>query len=916
MTGQIELGVQGPAWEDVLLRDGTIARVGDVMPGDRDELVQLHDALTDRDRYRRFFHVGRVDGVRFVEGLLPRLASDEAVAKMATVDGHVIGLASAMKTGRDGEAELALVVADRYAHHGVATVLLEHLAVAAAGAGVTDLVAYVMADNAAAFDVIRHSGFEITSVSDQETVELRFPVRLTDQVLEAMISREQRADADSLRALLRPRSVAVIGASRRVDHAGHQVVRNLLRAGFTGTIHPVNPRCDYLLGLSCHASIGEVAPVDLAVVAVPAAAVLGVVRECARGGVRNLVILASGFAEVGPEGRRLQDEVLAVARGAGMRLVGPNCLGIANTDPDVRLDATFSPRSVAHGRVAMMAQSGAVGIAALQRAEELGVGLSAFISAGNKADISGNDLLMYAAEDDATDVVALYLESFGNPRKFSRLARRLTEHKPVVALLGGSSRTGRQGAVGHTAAAVTSASAVEALFRQCGVIGVDGLEQLLQTTSVLANQPLPTGRRVGIVSNAGGPGILAADACERAGLQLTTLSVETMARIRERVPDASSVQMPVDLGSGVDGEAYSDVISTIARSGEVDMLIVLRTALPALSYASFARALRTALRGEPGEAVAPVATVAVMLDQRGPSRPITAGGHHVPVFAFPEDAARALGPIATYAQWRAESRQAVAEAASGSRAAARDVITRTASVAADGGRLPEPDVRQLLAAYGIGVLPSVLADGAEEAVDAAEWLGYPVAVKIADPDIVHRTDVGGVRLGLGSADEVRLAAHELLRRRAVHPGLLVQRQVAKGVELIAGVTQDKVFGPLVMVGYGGTYTELIDDRSFRLTPLSRADAAAALGELRTAPLLSGYRGAPPSDAAAVEHLLVCLGQLADDVPEVAEIDLNPVIVHERGVSVVDAKIRLRPLPPVSDPDLRNLRPPAGAGDGS
>ncbi|MFD4324784.1 GNAT family N-acetyltransferase [Nocardioides sp. NPDC058538] len=916
MTARIELGVQGPAWEDVLLRDGTIARVRDAVAGDRDRLVRLHDALSDRDRRERFFHVGHHVGEHFVDDLLPLLTSDDAFAKLATVDGHVVGLATAMKTARDGEAELALVVAEGYAQHGVATLLLEHLAVAAAGSGVTDFVAYVMADNAAAFDVIQHSGFEITSIPHEETVELRFPVRLTDRVLEAMSSREQRADADSLRALLRPRSVAVIGASRRVDHAGHQVVRNLLRAGFTGTIHPVNLHSDYLLGLSCRSSIREVGPVDLAIVAVPAAEVLEVVRECARSGVRNLVILASGFAEDGPEGRRLQDEVLSVARGAGMRLVGPNCLGIANTDPDVRLDATFSPTSVAHGRVAMMAQSGAVGIAALQRAHELGVGLSAFISSGNKADVSANDLLMYAAEDDATDVVALYLESFGNPRKFSRVARRLAVRKPIVALVGGSSRNGRRAAVGHTAAAVTSTSGVEALFRQCGVIGVDGLEQLLQTTSVLANQPLPGGRRVGIVSNAGGPAILAADACERAGLQLTTLSAETMARIRETVPDASSVQMPVDLGSGVAGEAYSEVVSTIARSGEVDMLIVLRTALPALSYASFARALRTALRREPGDVSAPVTTVAVVLDQRGPSRPISAGSHHVPVFAFPEDAARALGPIATYATWRAEPRQAVAEAASGSRAAARDVITRTSAAAPEGGRLAEPDVRQLLGAYGIELVPSVLADDVDAAVEAADWLGCPVAVKIADPDIVHRTDVGGVRVGLNGADEVGSAARELLRTPTEHPGLLVQRQVADGVELIAGVTQDEVFGPLVMVGYGGTHTELIGDRSFRLTPLSRADAAAALAELRTAPLLSGYRGAPRLDAAAVERLLVSLGRLADDVSEVAEIDLNPVIVHERGVSVVDAKVRLRPLPLAPDPGLRNLRPPAGSAEGS
>ncbi|WP_177191428.1 bifunctional acetate--CoA ligase family protein/GNAT family N-acetyltransferase [Nocardioides luteus] len=910
MTAKTEAGVERSAWVDVLLQDGTIVRVRDAVAGDRGQLVDLHLQLSDLGRYRRFFHVGHFDSTHFVDQLLPQLASGDAVAKVAVVDGRIVALASATSTG-DGAAELGLVVADQHAHRGLATLLLEHLAFAAAGAGITELVAYVLADNAAVFDVLRHVGFEIASTPHQETVEVRFPIRLTDRVLEAMITREQRADADSLRALLRPRSVAVIGASRQEDHAGHQVVRNLLRAGFTGKVYPVNPHCDYLLGLRCHGSIREVAPVDLAVVAVPAAQVLEVVRECADSGVRDLVILSSGFAEDGPEGCRRQDEMLAIARGAGMRVVGPNCLGIANTDPEVRLDATFSPMSVGRGTVAMMAQSGAVGIAVLQRAEELGVGLSAFISSGNKADVSCNDLLMYAAEDEATDVVALYLESFGNPRKFSRLARRLAARKPIVALIGGSSHAGRQAAIGHTASAVTSSTAVDALFQQCGVIGVQGLEQLLQTTSVLANQPLPAGRRVGIISNAGGPGVLAADACESVGLSLATLSAETMARIRDIVPDASSEQMPVDLGSGVGWEAFSQVVSTVAHSGEVDMLILMRTPLPALSYAAFARALRTSLRAAPDAETPPVTTVAVMLDTHGPTRPIRAGHHHVPVFAFPEDAARALGPIATYAEWRAAPRVPVAETAAGSRATARDVVARALRATPAGGRLAEPDVRQLLAAYGIGVLPSVVTRGVEEAVDAAAWVGYPVAVKIADPDLVHRTDVGGVRLGLTGPDAVRAAARELLDVPVEHPGLLVQRQVAPGIELIAGVTHDKVFGPLVMVGYGGIYTELIGDRSFRLTPLSRADAASALAELRTAPLLSGYRGAPPQDVAAVEHLLVCLGRLAEDIPEIAEIDLNPVIVHERGVSVVDAKVRLHPAVPAPDPDLRRLSAPIG-----
>lgn len=440
------------------------------------------------------------------------------------------------------------------------------------------------------------------------------------------------ATAPSLAQLLRPRSVAVIGASRRPDHPGQRVVRNLLRAGFTGSIHPVNPHCDNLLGLPCYATIDEVAPVDLAVVALPAAQVLDAVRECARSGVRGVVLLA----EPGPDGHRLQEEVLAVTREAGMRLVGPDCLGVANTDPDVRLDATCSTMTVMRGRVAMMAQSGAVGVAALQRAEELGIGLSVFVSPGAKADVSGNDLLAYAAEDGATDVVALYLESFGDADRFAALAREVTPHKPVVALVAGGGRMAR--------------GEVDALLRGCGVMGVHGLEQLLQTTSVLANQPLTGGRRVGIVSNAGGPALLAADGCERYGLQPVPLSEQTAARIREIVPAAVLAGGYVDLGSGVGPQAYADVLATVANSGEADMLAALHTPHSALQDAAFTRTLATATR-----VTAPVTTVAVMLDQRAPTRPVGGGRHRVPVFAYPEDAARALAPIARYGEWRAET---------------------------------------------------------------------------------------------------------------------------------------------------------------------------------------------------------------------------------------------------------------------
>ena len=736
-----------------------------------------------------------------------------------------MALASGIRV-RDDEAELALVVADRHTGRGLATLVLEHLALAAHRAGIATFVAYVLAQNAAAFDVLRHSGFVLAATPHRETVEVRFPVWPIEGVIAAATAREQSADAASIRALLRPRSVAVIGATRKEDHPGYRVVDNLLRAGFTGSIYPVNPHYETVLGLACSPSVREIAePVDLAVLAVPAADVLEVVRECGRSGVRDVVVLAGGFADSGPDGARLQDEVLAVARSASMRLVGPHCLGIANTDRDVRLDATFSTTPPHRGRIALMVQSGAVGMAALRRAAELGIGLSCFVSAGNKADVSCNDVLVYAAEDEGTDVVALYLESFGNPRKFSRVARQLSRYKPVVALVGGGGADGGAG--------------MDALFGQCGVVGVDGLEQLLHTSTVLADQPLPLGGRVCVVSNADGLGVLAADTCTAAGLHPVRLSGPTMSRVRQIVPGAPSVQAPVDLGPGVTAEGYAEALTALGRSGEVDMLIAIHTPVPALDDGAFERAVRTACRGlnsgGPGQSV-PVATVAVMFGRAGTVRSVSAGRHRVPVFWFPEAAAGALAPIARYAEWRAVPPGNRGDVGAVDRAAARAVVREVKTASSQTHRLTAAEARRLLAAYGIEVVPSVPADGPEEAVEAADWLGYPVVVKLADPGIGHRTDLGGVRLHVADPDGVRAAAHELLAistGRAGRPGLLVQRQVRPGPELVAGVVHDETFGPLVMCGYGGVAGELIGDRSFRLAPLTDIDAAAAVRELRT-----------------------------------------------------------------------------------
>ncbi|MQA04561.1 MAG: GNAT family N-acetyltransferase [Streptosporangiales bacterium] len=894
--------------DDVLLRHGAIASVRLVRETDRDALIELHRSLSDQSRYLRFFSLGEHSAVDFVDRLIAGTARQQAVAFVVSLHDRVVGLGNCTSID-DKTAEVAFAVADDMHGQGIGTLLLERLAECAERSGVTELVANVLADNRAMIDVIKASGFSTTTVRDYDTVELRFPVYLTEQLLDAIATREGETDAASIRALLAPASVAVIGASRKPGAPGHVVMQNLLDSGFPGPVHPVNPAAGEILGRPAYASILDVPEtVDLAVVAVPAPAVPGVVQECATKRVKGIVILSSGFAETDPAGRALQDDVLRAARRGDMRVIGPNCLGIANTDPEVRMDATFATTSVLPGCVGMMTQSGAVGIAALRRATELGIGLSSFVSAGNKADISGNDMLMYYGSDERTQVIALYLESFGNPRKFSRLARMVSVRKPIVALVGGASKAGRRAASGHTAAAVTSSFAVDALFGQCGVVRAHSLEQFLHITGVLSHQPLPQGRRVAIVGNGGGPGVLAADACAEAGIDLAELDEGVTSAIRTAVPGVASASNPVDLGAGVTTEQFAEALDAVAHDRGVHVVVAVHTPVAGFGDDDFAAVVRasTALAGK--------TTLAVMLGERTGREPIACGDSMVPVFSFPEDVAQALQPILAYVDWRAAARGDVPQLEHVRTQDARDLVAAQLEAHPGGRRLDSDTTSELLGHYGISVVPATSAAGAEAAVEAASLAGFPVVLKLADPDLVHKSDVGGVRLDLDTTDEVRSAYEDMAAADTQRdaPLVLVQRQVKGGTELIIGVSQDPIFGPLLMFGLGGTATELLADRVFRLTPLTDAGAAETVRSLRGSPLLFGYRGAAPADVPALEDLLLRLSRLADELPQIAEIDLNPVIAYEHGVAVVDAKIRIHPAPYLPSPVLRRLSPTMAA----
>ncbi|HEY8524666.1 MAG TPA: GNAT family N-acetyltransferase [Acidimicrobiales bacterium] len=918
----------GPAhWtSDVVLVDGGTVRVRPIEPDDGPALVAFHGRLSPDTVHSRFFtakpRLSDAEVERFTH-----VDHDRRVALVAELGGEIVGVSRYDRTGDEREAEVAFVVADEHQGRGIGTVLLEHLAAAARERGVVRFVAEVLPGNRRMLEVFEAAGFAERSRYDDGVVHVELAIEPTERARAAAEAREHRAEAASVARLLTPRAVAVIGASRNPATVGHQVLLNLLNGGFDGTVYPVNPGATHVASVRAYPSVLDVPdPVDLAVIAVPAGAALDVVEQCARKGVRGLVVLSAGFGEVAGGGdaqRRLRD----AARRHGMRLVGPNCLGVANTA--VGLNATFSPFAPRPGRVGMMSQSGALGIAVLERSARLGLGVSSFVSVGNKADVSGNDLLQFWEEDPNTDVVLLYLESFGNPGKFSRIARRVSRRKPIVAVKSGRSAAGVRAASSHTAAMASPDVAVDALFRQTGVVRVDTLDELFDMALLLESQPLPAGRRVAIVGNSGGPGILAADACAAAGLEIPELSAETQAALREVVDPNAAIGNPVDLVASATPAVYDAALRLVLADENVDAVLVICTPTFAAPPGEVAEVLP---RVAPGGAkpvvgcflaasgVPPLVGAGAGSDRGaagggreaggGRDRSAAVGGDRdrsVPIFASPEPAARALARAVTYAQWRQRPTGALPDLDGFDPERARAVVDRFLAGSGDGGWLPADQVDELLGAAGIAYVRSVPVGGADEAAKVAADLGLPVALKASGPDLVHKSDEGGVRLGLDSGTAVADAYREMADRLGDRmTGAVVQQMAEPGVETIAGVVQDPLFGPLVMFGLGGVATELLGDRSFRILPLTDLDAAELVRSLRSSPLLFGYRGAPPADVAALEDTLQRVARLAGVVPEIAELDLNPVIVSPSGAVAVDCRARVAPVPKRPPPDLRRL----------
>jgi acetyl coenzyme A synthetase (ADP forming)-like protein len=873
---------------DVVLADGSTLHMRVMRREDEPLVARMYEQLSADSIYMRFFSPVSAQMATALE--MNHVGEPAHSARVAVRGGAIVG-AARYDVVSAGTAEVAFVVSDELQGRGVATLLLEHLAVVARAHDIHTFAAQTLTCNPAMLNVFAAAGWARDVRLEGDTVATRFSIAPTAASLEAIAAREHVAEAASMARLFAPRSVAVIGASRHPGKIGHAVLQNLRAAGFRGELYAVNPNASSIEGVPTFASVAEIlGPVDLAVIARPADEIPELVAACARKEVHGLVVLSAGFAEMGADGAALQRSVVADARANGMRVIGPNCLGVANPDPAVCLNATFAPTTPADGNVAFLSQSGGLGIELLSQAATRGIGISEFVSVGNKGDVSGNDLLQFWEDDPRTDVILLYLESFGNPRKFARIARRVSRRKPIVAVKAGRTPAGSRAATSHTAALASSDIAVDALFAQAGVIRVDTLEELLDTAQLLASQPVPRGRRVAVISNSGGPGILAADACAGAGLELVPGTTEA----------GETVANPLDLGAAAPPEWFEAAVAGALRDDNVDAVLVVYAPPVVTDAAAVARAVSVAARDAAGKPV-----VACFLGNDH----ATAELDGVPSFAFPEGAARALGRAADLGAWRATRPGEVPELDDVDPVAAREVIASALAAARDSDVwLDSIDCAAILEAYGVPHVATRHAETVAEAVAAAREVGYPVAVKVGAPAVVHKTSVGGVTLDVADDYAVRVAFEQLQARFGDGlDGAVIQHMAPAGHEMIVGITQDALFGPLLLFGAGGVTAELLADRALRILPVSTRDAAELVRSLRTSPLLFGYRGSPSLDVAALEELLMRVARLAEDLPEITEMDLNPIVVYENGVIAVDAKIRCAPPAPYIPADLRRMR---------
>lgn len=885
-----------PASVYALLADGRTVEIRPAVPADYAAVKAMHEAMSPDNAYLRFFSLSRLAAEQEARRISRQPGPDHA-ALLAVFDGEVVGVASFELARKEGStAEVAFAVADTMHHRGIATLLLEHLVSLARARQLEALTAETLQENTGMLRVFSDAGLPVVSKREDGVVHITLPLPPDDagqqleDYLDRVAARERSANVASLRPVFAPRSVAVIGASRRTGGVGRTVLDNITAGGYPGQLYAVNPNAKQVGGVPCFPDIESLPePPDLAVLAVPPLAVVDTADACGRRGVRGLVVLTAAVDAP------VSADLLASCRRHGMRLIGPNCFGVAV--PSIGLDATFAAANPIAGSVGLVMQSGGIGFAMVDHLSRLGIGISSFASVGNKLDVSSNDMLMWWEQDGQTKAAVLYIESFGNPRKFGRTARRVGLKMPVLTVHAGRSEAGQQAAASHTAAIASPLVSREALFEQAGIVAVPSFGELMGATALLATQPPPAGPSVAIVSNVGGAGVLAADACTDLGLAVHHPAGQTRRLLRTIIPGGGAVNGPVDTTATVSADDFRQVLETLGADEDVHSVIAL--------------VLRTGATGDLLQAVAEaevsVPLAVVVLNQPEAVRLVDAKGGKVPSYAYPETAARALSRAVKYAQWRAAPSRIVPAFPDVDAERAREIVHAFLARQPEGGWLPNHDIVALLQLYRIPLVASTVARTEDDAVTAAAQAGYPVALKAEVPGLTHKTDAGAVLLDLGTEAGVRSGYRRLADRFGARlAGVAVEPMITGGTEVLVGVKDDQMFGPLVVFGLGGVATEVLADHAARLAPLTEADAGTLINSIRSAPLLHGHRGAPAADLAALRDVLLRVSRLTDDIPEITELDLNPVIARPDSAVAVDARIRVASQA-AQDPFLRRLR---------
>ena len=873
---------------DVVLKDGSLVHVRRSTDDDRDLLLEFLRGLSEKTLLSRFM---KWQGDR--SSLLSEvMQKDGRFTLVAIRDRKVVAQAQYEVSG-PATADIGVAVAEGYQRKGLGSILLGQLCQSAAESGISVFDASTGADTHFALEFVRRLGSSVQVKAGHGFVRVTFPTSISGTGLEAFELREAVSAATAVRRFLKARSVAVIGASRDKQSIGGALFKNIIESDFNGPVYPVNRDASVVQSVAAYKSVLECpSPVDLAFIVVPSKFVVGAAEECAEKRVPAVVVISSGFAEVGEAGAKLQEELVRVCREAGMRLIGPNCMGIVNTEASVRLNGQFAPPAAVPGRIGFLSQSGSLGYVIIDMANRLGIGMSSFISVGNKADISANDLLQYWEGDENTDVILLHLESFGNPRKFARLAKRISKKKPIVVVKSGRHSAGFRATQSHTGALVAASDVtVDALFKQSGVIRTDSLEETFDVAAFLSTQPVPRGDRAAIITNAGGPGILAADTCEGLGIRVPELSKKTRRELDKFLLPIAGTKNPVDMTSAATAEDYGRAIRTVAADDNVDSLLVIFIPPMAVRTEDVAERIIGAASDLKGR----VPVITNFMASKGISGQLSDGHIRIPSYPFPEDAAKALAHAVRYGEWLAEPSGVAKTFPEVRRLEAVAIVSK--ALAAGEGWLGSGDTNRILDCYGIPLARSVVADSPEAAARAAGEFPGRVALKASAPGLLHKTELGGVKVDL-TRDLVEGAAREMaVSLRAAGIGglnFMVQEMVPDAVEMFVGVTNDPNFGPLIACGAGGALVELLRDVSVRLTPITDLDARQMVRSLKTFPVLEGYRGGPRQDIDALEEILLRVGQLVEDIPEVAELDLNPVMVRRagHGAVVVDARVRI------------------------